>query len=146
MIAIRIDYTDAQPEEIINFQKIIAIKTALEFLATEGVGFGIKLEINIPKAKKVKTLRPAKVVDPVYPNRGEKWIETENNLLRHLWKSEKALDDVTQQFGRTTGALAAQVVKLGLVADMQTVLKINVSRGGVYGSIPSILITPTQEH
>lgn len=74
-----------------------------------------------------------KTVDPDYPNKGKPWNATASMALKKRWDQGETLDDLAKDFGRTAGAICARLAALDLSMDRETIRKINLQRGGVYG-------------
>jgi hypothetical protein len=71
-------------------------------------------------------------VDPLYPNRGKKWIDSDIKKISQLWDSGLTLDSMEVVFGRTAGALCAKLADVSQ-DDYDNIRNENVARGGEYG-------------
>jgi hypothetical protein len=52
-----------------------------------------------------------------YTNAGKPWTSEEDNLLIQAFEKGVAVKEIVQRHGRTRGALAARLVRLGKIAD-----------------------------
>jgi len=71
--------------------------------------------------------------DKNFPNRGKPWPDEDDQRLVHKWAEGVTLDSLATGFGRTSGALAARLVHLAQVKDVDEARALNVARGGGYG-------------
>ncbi len=60
---------------------------------------------------------PAKPKDPTKPRAGGKWTPEEERRLRDAFTVHKPIPEIAVDHGRTTGAITARLVKLGLIED-----------------------------
>ncbi len=61
--------------------------------------------------------KPKKPVDPTKPCAGGKWTPDEEQRLRDAFTVHKPIPEIANDHGRTTGAITARLVKLGLIED-----------------------------
>ena len=61
--------------------------------------------------------RGASTVDPNKPKVGANWTPAEEQQLRDAFNAQKLIADIATAHGRTTGAITARLVKLGLIQD-----------------------------
>jgi hypothetical protein len=64
--------------------------------------------------------KPKKPVDPNKPRAGGRWTEDEKQRLRDAFAAHKPIHEIARDHGRTTGAITARLVKLGLIEDNST--------------------------
>ena len=51
----------------------------------------------------------------ILPNRGQKWTESDINLIQVLYKKNKPIEEIAKELGRTTGAIESKLSSLGYV-------------------------------
>jgi len=61
--------------------------------------------------------KPRKPADPTKPRAGGKWTPEEERRLRDAFTAHKPIPELAKDHGRTTGAITARLVKLGLIED-----------------------------
>lgn len=61
--------------------------------------------------------KPKKPVDPNKPRAGGKWTPEEEQRLRDAFTAHRPIPELATDHGRTTGAITARLVKLGLIED-----------------------------
>jgi len=61
--------------------------------------------------------KPKKPVDPTKPRAGGKWTPEEEQRLRDTFHARKPIPEIARDHGRTTGAITARLLKLGLIED-----------------------------
>jgi len=64
--------------------------------------------------------REARLVDPNKPKVGANWTPEKKQQLRDAFATHKPIPKIAAAHGRTTGAITARLVKLGLIEDNPT--------------------------
>lgn len=72
--------------------------------------------------------------DSEFPNKGKKWEPDDIIKLKASWDEGLTLDSMTSHFGRTAGALCAKLADVCESGDRDVVMRLNITRGGKYGS------------
>jgi hypothetical protein len=80
--------------------------------------------------------REPRPVDPNKPKAGGAWSPQEEQQLREEFAARKSFSDIAAAHGRTTGAITARLVKLGLIEDTSR------NRGGAGNRPPGLPPAP----
>lgn len=75
--------------------------------------------------------KPARPVDPQYPNKGMPWMPDDSQWVQTSWQQGVSVQKMSQHLGRTPGAIVARIVHLGLADDADIVRSIDAGRHAV---------------
>jgi len=78
------------------------------------------LYVALEALEKGSRRREPRPIDPNKPKVGANWTPEEEQQLRDAFTAHKPITQIATAHGRTTGAITARLVKLGLIEDTAT--------------------------